>query len=160
MDIVNKMDLRQFDAVLCVGGDGIIHEVINGMANRDDGSEALQRVAIGVIPAGTIFYKSYLTIRIWYGAIVCFLTFRQCYVCKFVWQLRSNLCCLASCQMYFSSTSDLILVKPLVVDLMSVAPVDKSQQPTWLFVSVAFGWIAYADIHTESWRYGHSHLCH
>ena len=68
------MDLQQFDAVLCVGGDGIIHEVINGMANRDDGGEALQRVAIGVIPAGTICYISYLTIRIWYRTIVCFLT--------------------------------------------------------------------------------------
>jgi hypothetical protein len=44
-------------------------------------------------------------------------------------------------------------VKRIVVDLMSVEPVDKSSGPVWLFVSVAFGWIAHADIHTENWRY-------
>ena len=47
----------------------------------------------------------------------------------------------------------LIPVKRIVVDLMSVEPVDKTTNPVWLFVSVAFGWIAHADIHTENWRY-------
>ena len=47
----------------------------------------------------------------------------------------------------------LIQVKRVVVDLMSVEPVDKTAEPVWLFVSVAFGWIAHADIHTENWRY-------
>ena len=51
---VDTMMLEHYDAALCVGGDGIVHEVINGLANREDGSVALKRLPIGVIPAGTI----------------------------------------------------------------------------------------------------------
>ena len=53
----------------------------------------------------------------------------------------------------FPFNTILIPVKQIVVDLMSVEPVDKTAEPVWLFVSVAFGWIAHADIHTENWRY-------
>jgi hypothetical protein len=34
-------------------------------------------------------------------------------------------------------------------------PLDDSP-PVWLFLSVSLGWIAYADIHTENWRYAPS----
>ena len=54
-DLTSKLVLDHFDAILCIGGDGILHEVINGMANREDGSSALKRVAIGIIPAGMQF---------------------------------------------------------------------------------------------------------
>jgi sphingosine kinase len=47
-----QIPVANFDAIMCVGGDGLIHEVINGLANRDDGSHALRRLAIAVIPAG------------------------------------------------------------------------------------------------------------
>ena len=59
--------------------------------------------------------------------------------------------------------------KKLVADLMSVVPIahddgdddddsdDDDDAPTpmpiWAFMSISYGWIAHADIHTESLRY-------
>uniref|UniRef100_A0A0C9S6U6 TSA: Wollemia nobilis Ref_Wollemi_Transcript_10503_3435 transcribed RNA sequence n=1 Tax=Wollemia nobilis TaxID=56998 RepID=A0A0C9S6U6_9CONI len=40
------------DGIICVGGDGIINEVLNGLINRDDPKEAMT-VPIGIIPAGS-----------------------------------------------------------------------------------------------------------
>jgi hypothetical protein len=54
--------------------------------------------------------------------------------------------------MYVAFTSQLTLGKIMVADLMSVEPLDGKRPPIWTFVSVAFGWIAHADIDTEKWR--------
>jgi hypothetical protein len=54
--------------------------------------------------------------------------------------------------MYVAFTSELTLGKKMIADLMSVEPLDKKRPPIWTFVSVAFGWIAHADIDTENWR--------
>jgi len=40
----------------------------------------------------------------------------------------------------------------MVADLMVAKPIGGGS-PVWLFLSVALGWIAYADIHTEKLRY-------
>ena len=40
----------------------------------------------------------------------------------------------------------------LRADLMSLNNIDGSGNPLWLFLSVNFGWIAQADIHTEKLR--------
>jgi hypothetical protein len=47
----------------------------------------------------------------------------------------------------------LILGKVMPVDLMSVSPVDLKEETVWTFLSIAYGWIAHADIHTEALRY-------
>lgn len=44
----------------------------------------------------------------------------------------------------------------MAADLMVAHPLDPNGEPVWLFLSVALGWIAYADIHTENWRYASS----
>jgi diacylglycerol kinase family enzyme len=49
--------------IMCVGGDGTVHEVINGLANRSDGSTALRELAIATIPAGR-YVLTQLTNRI------------------------------------------------------------------------------------------------
>ena len=56
--IAQKLNLDHYDAILCIGGDGIVHEVINGLANRSDGMDALNRMCIATIPAGTNLYNS------------------------------------------------------------------------------------------------------
>ncbi|KAL5220077.1 hypothetical protein ABZP36_024790 [Zizania latifolia] len=40
------------DGIICVGGDGIVNEVLNGLLGRDDLKEAIQ-LPIGIIPAGS-----------------------------------------------------------------------------------------------------------
>jgi sphingosine kinase len=51
--VASAMPLSDYDVIMCVGGDGTVHEVINGLANRTDGSTALKELAIATIPAGS-----------------------------------------------------------------------------------------------------------
>jgi sphingosine kinase len=51
-DIAGQLDLTQFDAIWCISGDGLPHEVINGLGRRKDAMAALQ-LPIGVVPAGS-----------------------------------------------------------------------------------------------------------
>ncbi|CAO2823778.1 unnamed protein product [Amaranthus hypochondriacus] len=51
-ELVQGLDLTKYDGVVCVSGDGILVEVVNGLLQRDDWDIAI-KVPIGVIPAGT-----------------------------------------------------------------------------------------------------------
>jgi len=42
-----------FQAVLCIGGDGIVFEVVNGLIAREGGEELLKRLPVVHIPGGT-----------------------------------------------------------------------------------------------------------
>lgn len=59
---VARINVCDYDAILCVGGDGTVHEVINGLANRADGSYALRKLAIGTIPAGNLLFYAFLIV--------------------------------------------------------------------------------------------------
>ncbi|XP_066352606.1 sphingoid long-chain bases kinase 1-like [Miscanthus floridulus] len=49
----STVDLKKFpDGIICVGGDGIVNEVLNGLLSRDDFEVAI-RFPIGIIPAGS-----------------------------------------------------------------------------------------------------------
>ena len=50
--ILSKIDLSEVDGIVLVGGDGSIHEAINGLIGRSDWQTAILK-PIGVIPAGT-----------------------------------------------------------------------------------------------------------
>ncbi|NNF33043.1 MAG: diacylglycerol kinase family lipid kinase [Saprospiraceae bacterium] len=47
--IMKEEDLKPFSAAIAMGGDGTMHEVINGMMDREDG----MKIPIGLIPGGT-----------------------------------------------------------------------------------------------------------
>uniref|UniRef100_A0ACD5UMC2 Uncharacterized protein n=1 Tax=Avena sativa TaxID=4498 RepID=A0ACD5UMC2_AVESA len=51
-EIARSLDLRKYDGIICVSGDGILVEVVNGLLQRDDWSTAI-KVPLGIIPAGT-----------------------------------------------------------------------------------------------------------
>ncbi|XP_057537188.1 sphingosine kinase 1-like [Amaranthus tricolor] len=51
-ELVHGLDLTKYDGVVCVSGDGILVEVVNGLLQRDDWSTAI-KMPIGVIPAGS-----------------------------------------------------------------------------------------------------------
>jgi sphingosine kinase len=48
-DVINALNLQDVDAFCAVGGDGTMHEVVNGLLSRSDQSA----IPIGLIPAGT-----------------------------------------------------------------------------------------------------------
>ena len=48
-DITRAMEIEKFESLCLVGGDGTMHEAINGMYSRKD----KKRIPIGLIPAGT-----------------------------------------------------------------------------------------------------------
>ncbi|KNA10376.1 hypothetical protein SOVF_144790 [Spinacia oleracea] len=51
-ELACELDLTKYDGVVCVSGDGILVEVVNGLLQRDDWDTAI-KMPIGVIPAGT-----------------------------------------------------------------------------------------------------------
>ncbi|KAM3384966.1 hypothetical protein ACQJBY_009111 [Aegilops geniculata] len=51
-EIAGSLDLKKYDGIVCVSGDGILVEVVNGLLQRDDWDKAI-KVPLGIIPAGT-----------------------------------------------------------------------------------------------------------
>lgn len=44
-------NLSQFDGIVCVSGDGVLVEVLNGLMDRPDWERAI-KMPIGIVPAG------------------------------------------------------------------------------------------------------------
>ncbi|KAL8130409.1 hypothetical protein V2J09_019564 [Rumex salicifolius] len=51
-EVAQELDLTIYDGIVCVSGDGILVEVINGLLQREDWNTAI-KMPIGVVPAGT-----------------------------------------------------------------------------------------------------------
>ncbi|KAJ0017834.1 hypothetical protein Pint_10726 [Pistacia integerrima] len=68
-DVAKRLDLSKYDGIVCVSGDGILVEVVNGLLEREDWSAAI-KMPLGVIPAG--FFPSYLILCIKFMAMNIF----------------------------------------------------------------------------------------
>jgi sphingosine kinase len=53
VDIAEKMDIDAFDIVASCSGDGLPHEVFNGLGKRPDAKKALSKIAVVHIPCGS-----------------------------------------------------------------------------------------------------------
>lgn len=53
VDIGRDMDIGKFDIVACCSGDGVPHEIINGMYLRKDRVEAFSNIAVTQLPCGS-----------------------------------------------------------------------------------------------------------
>ncbi|KAI9108522.1 hypothetical protein K1719_020406 [Acacia pycnantha] len=51
-EVAHALDTSKYDGIICVSGDGILVEVINGLLERNDWETAI-KIPIGVVPAGT-----------------------------------------------------------------------------------------------------------
>ena len=47
------MVINSFDGIVTVSGDGLIHEVINGLLGRDDNYYETRKIPIGALPGGS-----------------------------------------------------------------------------------------------------------
>lgn len=52
-EFVRSRDVYQYRAIVVMGGDGIIFEVVNGLFERPDWRSAVREVPVGVIPCGS-----------------------------------------------------------------------------------------------------------
>jgi len=52
-EVVQKINLNQFDGVVTVSGDGLIHEVLNGLTSREDWDSLSSTLALGIVPGGS-----------------------------------------------------------------------------------------------------------
>lgn len=52
---ITKSELQpgEYDCVITISGDGLIHEVVNGAFSREDRDEFLEKTTFGFVPAGT-----------------------------------------------------------------------------------------------------------
>ena len=51
--IKNELKIGQYDGIIAISGDGIIHEIVNGIMSRPDKDKFLKSITLGFIPAGT-----------------------------------------------------------------------------------------------------------
>uniref|UniRef100_A0ACD5VWF7 Uncharacterized protein n=1 Tax=Avena sativa TaxID=4498 RepID=A0ACD5VWF7_AVESA len=51
-EVASSLDLARYDGIVCVSGDGVLVEVVNGILQRTDWEEAI-KMPIGIVPAGT-----------------------------------------------------------------------------------------------------------
>ncbi|PUZ54473.1 hypothetical protein GQ55_5G134600 [Panicum hallii var. hallii] len=51
-EVASSLDLGKYDGIVCVSGDGVLVEVVNGILQRTDWEEAIN-MPMGVVPAGT-----------------------------------------------------------------------------------------------------------
>lgn len=53
VEIAKTLDLSAYDVIACCSGDGIPHEVFNGLGKRKDAAKALAEVAVVQLPCGS-----------------------------------------------------------------------------------------------------------
>ncbi|KAF2761621.1 sphingoid long chain base kinase 4 [Pseudovirgaria hyperparasitica] len=53
VDLVEKLDIDQWDVIACCSGDGVPHEVFNGLAKKKNAARALHQVAVVQFPCGS-----------------------------------------------------------------------------------------------------------
>ncbi|KAM0872386.1 hypothetical protein ACQ4PT_038775 [Festuca glaucescens] len=51
-ELATSLDLGRYDGIVCVSGDGVLVELVNGILQRTDREEAI-KMPIGIVPAGT-----------------------------------------------------------------------------------------------------------
>ncbi|EEF37693.1 sphingosine kinase 1 isoform X1 [Ricinus communis] len=51
-EVTSTLDISKYDGIVCVSGDGILVEVVNGLLAREDWRDAI-KLPLGMVPAGT-----------------------------------------------------------------------------------------------------------
>ena len=53
VEIAEKLDIESYDVIASCSGDGLPHEVFNGLGKKQDATKALSKVAVVQLPCGT-----------------------------------------------------------------------------------------------------------
>ena len=52
-ELAAEIKLDELDGIVCVGGDGLLYELVNGLMARPDADAAVSRLHLGVLPGGS-----------------------------------------------------------------------------------------------------------
>jgi len=91
-------DILEYDGIVSMGGDGNLHEILQGIKAREDAEDVLKNVPFGVIGCGscngfakTLLFPSKVSIHfcmvVFFKACVCFVFLEQrlSHVCKLMY---------------------------------------------------------------------------
>uniref|UniRef100_A0A3P9Q6F5 sphingosine kinase n=1 Tax=Poecilia reticulata TaxID=8081 RepID=A0A3P9Q6F5_POERE len=125
-ELVKDVDLSQWDALVIMSGDGLLHEVINGLLERPDWEEAV-RTPLGILPGGS---GNALAASVHYYSGVSQVTGEEL---------------LVSC--------GFLLCRGLVSHMDLVSLHLSSGQRLFSFLSLAWGFVADVDVESEKYRH-------
>ncbi|KAM9353662.1 sphingosine kinase 2 [Symphorus nematophorus] len=134
-ELIREILLPEWDGIIIVSGDGLLHEVINGLMERPDWEQAI-KTPVGILPCGSGNALA--------GSINHNAGYDMC--------LREPLllnCCFLLCRGG---------VRPMdVVSVTTSPPPSNNSRPTaprrlFSFLSVAWGFVSDVDIESERYR--------
>ncbi|KAJ6653350.1 hypothetical protein lerEdw1_009250 [Lerista edwardsae] len=125
-ELVQSISLAEWDGIVAISGDGLLHEVINGLMERLDWEEAI-KMPLGILPCGSG------------NALAASVNFSAGFEQVLGQELLTN-CTLLLCHG---------AVSPL--DLVSITTASGSR--FFSFLSVAWGFISDVDIESEKYRH-------
>ncbi|KAH9817585.1 ATP-NAD kinase-like domain-containing protein [Melampsora americana] len=131
IEIGQGIDFEKFQVLVCVSGDGIVHEVLNGIGRRRDAGLALKKISLASIPAGS-------------GNA-----------------LSVNNMGPQNCRNTVLASLTALKGRPVPLDLCSVTQLPPGEtaesgvEPIRMlsFLSTSFGLMADLDVGTENWRW-------
>ncbi|XP_052003031.1 sphingosine kinase 2-like [Xyrauchen texanus] len=139
-EVIREISLLEWDGIIIVSGDGLLHEVINGLMERPDWEQAI-KTPVGILPCGSGNALA--------GSINHYAGYDMC--------LREFLllnCCFLLCRGG---------VKPMDLVSITTSPIASSSSSNlnghppaprrlFSFLSVAWGFVSDVDIESERYR--------
>ncbi|XP_060936430.1 sphingosine kinase 2 [Limanda limanda] len=134
-ELIREISLPEWDGIIIVSGDGLLHEVINGLMERPDWEQAI-KIPVGILPCGSGNALA--------GSINHNAGYDMC--------LRESLllnCCFLLCRGG---------VRPMDLVAVTTSPAPSNNSRTaaprrlFSFLSVAWGFVSDVDIESERYR--------
>ncbi|CAK6973506.1 sphingosine kinase 2 [Scomber scombrus] len=132
-ELIREISLPEWDGIIIISGDGLLHEVINGLMERPDWEQAI-KVPVGILPCGSGNALA--------GSVNHHAGYDMC--------LREPLllnCCFLLCRGG---------VRPMDVISVTTSPPSNPRNATprrlFSFLSVAWGFVSDVDIESERYR--------
>ncbi|KAK1794747.1 hypothetical protein P4O66_009953 [Electrophorus voltai] len=139
-ELMREIALREWDGIIIVSGDGLLHEVVNGLMDRPDWEQAI-KTPVGILPCGSGNALA--------GSINHYAGYDMC--------LREPLllnCCFLLCR---GGIRPMDLVSVTTSPLPSSSSSNQNGHPStstrlFSFLSVAWGFVSDVDIESERYR--------
>uniref|UniRef100_A0A8C6TFP8 sphingosine kinase n=1 Tax=Neogobius melanostomus TaxID=47308 RepID=A0A8C6TFP8_9GOBI len=131
-ELIRQISLPEWDGIVIVSGDGLLHEVINGLMERPDWEQAI-KTPVGILPCGSGNALA--------GSVNHYAGYDMC--------LREPL--LLNCCFLLSRGG----VRPMDLVSVTTSPAPNSHaapRRVFSFLSVAWGFVSDVDIESERYR--------